>query len=718
MSSKLFALDIGTRSVVGIILEENNDHFHVQDILVKEHKERAMVDGQIHNVMYVAELITEIKQQLEEKHGPLSKVSVAAAGRSLKTEQASVTLNIRNRPIFTEEDISRLELQAVQQAQQQLLQHKEDAKTSHYYCVGYSVLYYRLDGEEIGSLLDQQGDEAQIEVIATFLPRVVVESLIAALKRANLEMDALTLEPIAAINVLIPPTMRRLNVALVDIGAGTSDIAITDKSTVVAYGMVPTAGDEITEALSDHYLLDFPVAEEAKRQLHSAEEILIQDILGFDQYYPKAEVLTAIEPAVKQLAKAIGEEILRLNNRTAPKAVMLVGGGSLTPNLTTEIGLVLNLPANRIAVRGVDAIQNLTKEEHIKASPELVTPIGIAIAAKKMPIQYMSLTVNEQIVRLFELKEMTVGDAFLAANIRAKQLYGKPGHGLSISVNGQDIFIPGGHGQPAQILVNGQQASTKTIIKTGDAILLIEGQDGHPATATVRDIVDQAVTKTVTIQEMKYVIEPKITVNGSPVSMDTVLNDRDSIVFEVAETVEDIFKATNNTNMLKQFDSYVIYVDGKPLYVPTFSANLLINGKPGKLTYAVQHNDVITFSQPSLPTVQRIADHLNVLLEDKIIIHFQQELLELKKTTNEVLVNQVVVSPHSTVPNGATVAILEKDRSPWVYQDVFRFSNWQLPTSFKGNFTILRNGQLATFETEIFGGDRLEIVLEEAPLSL
>ncbi len=718
MSSKLFALDIGTRSVVGIILEEDNDHFHVQDILVKEHKERAMVDGQIHNVMYVAELINEIKQELEEKHGPLSKVSVAAAGRSLKTEQASVTINIRNRPIFTEEDISRLELQAVQQAQQQLLQHKEDTKTSHYYCVGYSVLYYRLDGEEIGSLLDQQGDEAQIEVIATFLPRVVVESLIAALKRANLEMDALTLEPIAAINVLIPPTMRRLNVALVDIGAGTSDIAITDKSTVVAYGMVPTAGDEITEALSDHYLLDFPVAEEAKRQLHCSEEILIQDILGFDQYYPKEEVLTAIEPAVKQLAKAIGEEILRLNNRTAPKAVMLVGGGSLTPNLTTEIGLVLDLPANRIAVRGVDAIQNLTKEAHIKASPELVTPIGIAIAAKKMPIQYMSLTVNEQIVRLFELKEMTVGDAFLAANIRAKQLYGKPGHGLSISVNGQDIFIPGGHGQPAQILVNGQQSSTKTIIKTGDAIQLIEGQDGLPATATIRDIVDQAVIKTITIQETKYVIEPKITVNGASVSMDALVNDRDIIAYEIAETVEDVFTSTNNTHILKQFESYVIYVDGKPLYLPAFSANLLINGKPGKLSYAVQHNDTITFSQPSLPTVQRIADHLNVLLEDKIIVHFQQELLELKKTTNEVLVNQAVVSPLSTVPNGATVSIQEKDRSPWIYQDVFRFSNWQLPTTFKGNFTILRNGQPATFDTEIFGGDQLEIVLEEAPLSL
>ena len=80
-------------------------------------------------------------------------------------------------------------------------------------------------------------------------------------------MEALTLEPIAAINVLIPPSMRRLNVALVDIGAGTSDIAITDSGTVIAYGMVPIAGDEVTEAISDQYLLDFPMAEKAKREL-------------------------------------------------------------------------------------------------------------------------------------------------------------------------------------------------------------------------------------------------------------------------------------------------------------------------------------------------------------------------------------------------------------------------------------------------------------------
>ena len=715
MTNKLFALDIGTRSVVGIILEQQGDQYHVADILVKEHKERAMVDGQIHNVLYVAELIQEIKAQLEETHGPLNKVSVAAAGRALKTEQASVTISIKNRPIFTEEDINRLELQAVQQAQQQLLQQKEDAKNNHYYCVGYSVLYYRLDGEEIGSLLDQQGDEATIEVIATFLPRVVVESLLAALKRADLEMEALTLEPIAAINVLIPPTMRRLNVVLVDIGAGTSDIAITDKGTVVAYGMVPTAGDEITEALSDHYLLDFPIAETAKRQMHTRAEILIQDILGFDQYLPREEVLQAIHPAIENLAKSIGEEILRLNNNVAPKAVMLVGGGSLTPNLTVELCKILNLPSNRVAVRDVDAIQNLTRAENIIATPELVTPIGIAIAAQKAPIHYMSLTVNEQVIRLFELKEMTVGDAFLAANIRAKQLYGKPGHGLSITVNGQSVFVPGEHGQPAQILLNGEAASTKSQIQSGDKIELLPGQDGVDATANVREIIDEAAVKTITIRDKMYMIEPKIYVNGTIVNLDTTLNDRDVVVVETIETIEDAFKHTNQLMQLQQFSSYGIQIDGKPLYLPEFSSQLFVNGKPGKINYPIQNGDVITFEQKVLPTADQIAGHLDILLEEKVVVTFQNEQIELVKTAREFYVNGRVVQGLSTVPNGATIKILEKDTSKWIYQDVFRFSTWQLPSAFKGSFTILRNGQPSTFDAEIFGGDRLEIQLTEQP---
>lgn len=166
--------------------------------------------------------------------------------------------------------------------------------------------------------------------------------------------------------------------------------------------------------------------------------------------------------------------------------------------------------------------------------------------------------------------------------------------------------------------------------------------------------------------------------NNAPASLDTTLNDRDIIAFQIVETVEDVFKFTNNWDLLKRFESYYIHVDGKPLYLPEFSAHLLINSKPCKLSYAVQDGDMIEFQQQALPTVQRIADQMNILLEDKIMIHFQNEVLELNKIAHEVLVNQAVVPPLSTVPNGATISFKEKDQSRWIYQDVFRFSSWQL----------------------------------------
>lgn len=369
-----------------------------------------------------------------------------------------------------------------------------------------------------------------------------------------------------------------------------------------------------------------------------------------------------------------------------------------------------------MAVRDVNAIQNLTRAPHIAATPELVTPIGIAIAAQKSPIHYMSIKVNEQVVRLFELKEMTVGDAFLAANVRAKQLYGKPGHGLSITVNGQNVFVPGEHGQPAQIILNGEHASIKSLIKNGDQIQLIPGKDGSGASVTIGEIIDHASVKIVTIQETQYTIGPKIFVNGKIGKMDSLLQDRDVIVVETSETVEDVLKSINYSIHAKQFQPYFVHIDGKPVSFPDFSSQLYINGKPGKLHYPVQNSDNITFKQHHLPTAEQIAAHLNLLLEEKVIVTFQQEQVELVKTARAFSVNGQVVQREATVPNGATISIIEKESSKWIYQDVFRFSSWQLPASFKGSFTILKNGQPSSFDAEIFGGDQLEIHLTDQPI--
>ena len=95
----------------------------------------------------------------------------------------------------------------------------------------------------------------------------------------GLEVANLTLEPIAAINVAIPESYRLLNIALVDIGAGTSDISITKDGSIIAYGMIPLAGDELTELIVQNYLVDFKTAEYIKLQSTTEEEITYKDIM-------------------------------------------------------------------------------------------------------------------------------------------------------------------------------------------------------------------------------------------------------------------------------------------------------------------------------------------------------------------------------------------------------------------------------------------------------
>ena len=86
-------------------------------------------------------------------------------------------------------------------------------------------------------------------MLATFLPEEVVDSLYAAVEQAGLYVTNLTLEPIAAMTVAIPEQYRLLNIGLIDFGAGTFDICIIIDGCVIAYGMIPAAGDELTEAL-------------------------------------------------------------------------------------------------------------------------------------------------------------------------------------------------------------------------------------------------------------------------------------------------------------------------------------------------------------------------------------------------------------------------------------------------------------------------------------
>lgn len=708
MTDTIFALDIGTRSVVGIVLQHHHDKFEIVDIVFEEHSERAMLDGQIHDILAVSKVIGNIKQKLEQKYGTIQTVSVAAAGRALKTNRAQVSVNIVGKPMMTNEDILHFELQAVQEAQMKLVSTNNSDRNQQYYCVGYSVLQYKLDHEIIGNLIDQQGNVASVEVIATFLPRVVVESLIAALHRAGLEMEALTLEPIAAINVLIPQSMRRLNVALVDIGAGTSDIAITDSGTVTAYGMVPVAGDEITEAVSDQFLLDFPLAEKAKRDLYGNDEVIIQDILGFETTVSREDFITQISYSIEKLASAITNEILQLNGK-APKAVMLVGGGSLTPELPKHIASKLNLPENRVAIRGVDAIQNITIQEGIQKGPELVTPIGIAITSKQSPVHYIHVTINDQSVRLFDIKKLTVGDCLLAAGIELSKLYGRPGNAIIVSVNGKKMTLPGEYGEPPIIFINGQTCKLDHPIRNQDQIIVKKGRDGASVSLTIRELLDILPAKVVTINGKIYKIEAAIYQNNRLVTYDEIVSDHDDISWNYPMTIKELL---NYLNINEEFNEsiFIVHINNQKVSFPSFSAKIFRNGQEATINSNFNHGDVFELKHAQQPTIKQIAEQLKVELFEFLPVRYNEQTIILSKEKNKFYHENNQLNEDDVIHHGDVIQIKEIKPEPFIFQDLFRYVDIEIPKDVTGGFKLLKNDEEVTFFEPLTPGDALSIV--------
>ncbi|MDF0726453.1 cell division protein FtsA [Cytobacillus sp. S13-E01] len=709
-ATTIFALDIGTRSVVGIILNKVDGQYHINDIVIKEHSERSMIDGQIHDVLAVSNVILAIKNDLETRHGHLTKVCVAAAGRALKTEKANLSIDISGKIFMQKQDILHLELSAVQQAQISLANKQNNENNHHYYCVGYSVIRYLLDQQDIGNLIDQQGDQASVEVIATFLPKVVVESLMSALTRAGLEMDALTLEPIAAINVLIPPTMRRLNVALVDIGAGTSDIAITDLGTIVSYGMVPVAGDEITEAISDQLLLDFPLAEKAKRELNDNESITVTDILGFETEIPKKEIIEQIGTTIDKLASSISNEILSLNGNRSPKAVMLVGGGSLTPELPKRLAHMLNLPDNRVAIRGIDAIQNVVMSDDITKGPELVTPIGIAIASEQSPVQYISVYVNKKPVRLFDMKQLTIGDCLLASGIKMNKLYGKPGMAMIVTVNGQNITIPGRHGNPPILLKNDEPCSLDDEIGNGDQITVERGTDGSQSHAKVKDLIDEIPLKRIVINGTSYVIKAAILQNSVVATEEHIVKDHDVLTYKYPETAEQAFTSLGLVNLLKTLSSFNVALNDAKVNIPEFTRKLFKNGRETTISASFSDGDSFTLGEVIHPTIEKLADIKDLKLFEKLPVFFNGEKIVLQKTVNEIYRNGQLLHEDDVLSTNDRLQIISKKIEPFIFQDLFRHVEITLPVTSKGRFILEKNNKEVSFHERLTAGDQLRII--------
>ena len=486
----IFALDIGTRSVIGVVGKAEGDRFKVLDVETAEHKKRAMLDGQIDNIRQVAELARQVTQRLEERLDvTLERVCVAAAGRALQTQRGSFSLELPESGSITMEQIGQLETGAVSAAEEAL--QTEGDERRRLFLVGYTVTQYRLDHYPMTVLLDHSGREIEADVVATFLPGEVVESLYAAMRAAGLQVSSMTLEPIAAMNAAIPAELRLLNLALVDIGAGTTDIALCRDGSVTGYTMATIAGDEITERLMRSYLIDFQTAENIKRSLREGESVHYTDIMGLENELSYDEVMTELEEPMEKLASAIAEQVVSVNG-APPSALFLAGGGSKLNGLKERVAEKLNMDEKRVAVAGNNFAKSAYADTIKLDNPEYTTPLGIAVSAGMglLNDSYVVL-LNGQPAKLFRSGVMTLRDILLMNGYTYADMLGRTGKSLTLTLDGRHVVLRGEPAMPAVLTVNGEDAVLSAVVHAGDRVNFVPARGGADAHQTLGQLLPE-----------------------------------------------------------------------------------------------------------------------------------------------------------------------------------------------------------------------------------
>lgn len=516
----VFGLDIGTRSIVGTVgYRVGVDRFIVVALESIEHSTRAVIDGQIHDISTVARTIREIKDRLENRiNCELREASIAAAGRVLKTSRVHAVMDFPTETKVTSDHINSLDMMGVEMAYEEIRKDTaEDEKK--FYCVGYSAAKYYLNGYPMEMLAMHSANSIGVDLIGTFLPEEVVDGLYEAVEEANLKVASLTLEPIAAIQIAIPEKFRLLNIALVDVGAGTSDISVVKDGSIIAFGMIPLAGDELTEAIAQHYLTDFETAEFVKRQCERKKQVSFKNIFGETIQVDQEEIMEVTQDAVNEITKLVSDEIIGLNGGKTVSAVFVVGGGGKHAGFTQKLAEYLGLPENRVAIRGAEVLADIRFEQAgIPKDSTLVTPIGICMNYYEQKNNFIHVMVNDQGVKLYDNGKATVLDACIASGFSQNNLFPIRGEELRYTVNGEERVVKGKAGEVAEVRKNGNEVSLNEPARQNDQITIRPSTKGKDGRMVLGDIPECKAKIKFTVYGKKLRCPSITEVNGLPVS--------------------------------------------------------------------------------------------------------------------------------------------------------------------------------------------------------
>lgn len=711
----VFGLDIGTRSVVGTVGYKNNTNGFVAVAQTAiEHETRAMIDGQIHDIGQVARTIERIRERLEEMTGRrFQDVCIAAAGRVLKTVESGAEIHFNSENVVTSDQIYSLNMLGVENAYDTLRKElqSDDVK---FYCVGYSVKQYYQNDYPISNLEGHKCTDIRTEMIATFLPDEVVDGLYAAVERAGLYVANLTLEPIAAINVAIPEKFRLLNIALVDVGAGTSDISITRDGSIIAYGMIPYAGDEVTETIAKQYLTDFTEADRMKCTSTEQDEVTYHDIMGLPQKISSEELVASVDETVRMITKSISEKIIELNGGKPVSAIFVVGGGGKIGGFVESLAEYQGIQKERVALRGSEVLGRVKfLQEDITVDSLLVTPIGICLNYYEQKNNFIFVTVNGERIKLYDNNKLTIMDAAMQIGFPNEELFPQRGDSITYFVNGERRMLRGEAGEAAVIHINGKELGINTPIESNDKIEISSSTKGAAAELMIGKLPEYKATINFEFNGKRISAARFVSVNGELVSEFYSVKDQDDIrildyytLKQVLEFMDIIYYDNVYVNNVpaqmdtKVYDNFTIRCNVEEQIPSTYVAETFVSEEPIEIEEDLEEEAEFE-PEPDFGSVSRDSSQQETSFRsgDRESSPFSADA--------SVGIGESSTKNIAVIVNGENVVL--RNKADYIFVDILDFYPFDTSVAHGDHLELRVNGVKCDFTHPVKEGDQIQI---------
>jgi cell division protein FtsA len=367
----LVGLDIGTSKVVVIVGEIKPDGM-IEVIGRGMHQSVGIKKGMVVNIDATVESIQRALEEAELMADcKIHAVHTGIAGSHIRSMNSKGMVKIKDAEV-TQADIERV----IETASSVSL--STDQQILHVLDQGFSV-----DGQEgIKKPLGMSGMKLDVEVHIVSGAVAAVQNIMKCVHRCGLEVDELILQPLASSSAVLEEDEKELGVCLVDIGGGTTDIAVFSGGAIRHTAVIPIAGDQVTNDIAMALRTPTQDAEDIKikhgcalRQMADEGEI---EVPGVGDRGPRMllrqTLAEVIEPRVEELYSLVQLELRRAGfEDVLSSGIVITGGSSEMPGMVELGEEIFHLPVRLGVPKYVGGLSDVVK------MPRMATGVGLLL---------------------------------------------------------------------------------------------------------------------------------------------------------------------------------------------------------------------------------------------------------------------------------------------------------------------------------------------------